>query len=369
MKIALVTIHCSTNYGAVLQAFATQTVLSRFGEVVVIDYNNKFLLNQMSLLRFQVSLHGLLKVAHDLLRLPSRFRQLRKFDVFFKTKLNRSEKFSGECLFRGQAGLFDVYVCGSDQIWNPLVVNEVGAIDKIYFLGFAPSGSKKISYASSVGHYKFSADDRKVICSLLADFSSISMREADGVAMVSEILEGRDIKHVLDPTLLLSSAEWCRLMDVDNSSCAEKYILVYTVPRSALMRKAVSFYRDKLGFKVVGIDPMFRPIAPFDRHLRDAGPEEFVRLFSGAEFVVTDSFHGVCFSVNFCKPFVLVSPGVRSNRMKSLFDLLELNHRMVTVESEFSSISLCNADVKESSEKLSFYRDQSIGFIRDSLQP
>lgn len=368
MRIALITIHFSTNYGAVLQAYATQTVLSKFGDVTIIDYDNKFLARQMRLLRFDSSIHGLLKLVHDLLRVPSRYRLLKKFKYFFKHKFFLSRKLNSISLFNGEAGVFDFYICGSDQIWNPDVVEESGSIDKVYFLGFAPEGSKKISYASSAGHHKFVGDEKDIVFNLLSGFTAVSMREADGVAMVSDILVAKDVSHVLDPTLLLDEEEWCRLMNIDCTPPKDKYILVYTVPRSSLMCKAINFFKNKLGLKVIGIDPMLRPIAPFDIHLRDVGPDEFVGLFARAEFIVTDSFHGACFSVNFCKPFVLVSPGARSNRMASLFNLLGLNHRMVTAESEFSKISASNFDIKESANRLSVYRKISVDFLKNSLR-
>ncbi|MNJ37669.1 Polysaccharide pyruvyl transferase [compost metagenome] len=367
MKIALVTIHDSTNYGAVLQAYATQTILSRFGEVTIINYDNKYLSQQMKLLRFECTSHGLLKFAHDLLRLPFRMKQLGKFNTFFNKRMFLSKRMSAALLFDGAAEEFDVYVCGSDQIWNPQVVNEHGVIDDVYFLAFAPEGSKKISYASSIGHHQFIGGDKRIVANLLHDFSAISLREADGVTMISEILEEKNIKHVLDPTLLLSDSEWREIVTVKNSDKVEKYILVYTVPRSDLMRRAITYYKETLGIKVIGIDPMLKPIGPFDTHVRDAGPEDFVELFSNAEFVVTDSFHGVCFSVNFGKPFVLVSPGKRSNRMVSLFNLLGLNDRMVNSELEFERIKLSNADLVDAQAKLSFYRSQSLTFIEGGL--
>lgn len=368
MRIALVTIHNSTNYGAVLQAYATQRVLSKYGSVVVIDYDNRFLARQMRLIRFDASFHGLLKLAHDILRIPSRVRLLRKFYAFFKSKLLLSSKLRGVSLYNGDAGFFDVYVCGSDQIWNPLVISESGEIDEIYFLDFAPEGSKKISYASSIGHHKFlKSEETKKISTLLHDFTAISLRESDGVEMIANILPRKDVRHVLDPTLLLDAREWLDLMKCDYKVPSGKYILVYTVPRSSLMVSAINYYRENLGLKVVGIDPMLRPIADFDLHLKDVGPEEFVNLFSGAEFIITDSFHGACFSINFGKPFVLVSPGVRSNRMASLFNVLHLNHRLVTTESDFPKINFSNDDLNLANLKLMESRNDSLAFLDSSL--
>lgn len=369
MRIALVTIHNSTNYGAVLQAYATQMVLARFGDVKVLNYDNAYLSKQMRLVRFECSVHGFLKVAHDVLRLPYRIRQLAKFKYFFDTKMFLTRKMSKTELSHGGAEGFDLYVCGSDQIWNPHVVNENGTLDDVYFLAFAPRGSKKISYASSMGHYEFLDQEEKQVFEWIKDFSAISLRESDGVEVISRLAGNQDVRHVLDPTLLLSAEEWRAAVNVQANTQSENYILVYSVPRSSLMSNAVKYYREKLGLKVIGIDPMLKPIAPLDTHVRTAGPTEFVNLFANAAFVITDSFHGVCFSINFGKPFVLVSPGKRSNRMVSLFNKLSLRDRMVTNEKEFDLISVAHDSLDETQPQLMALREESLSFIRAGVTP
>jgi len=366
MKILLVTIHNANNYGAVLQAYATHSILSQCGIVSTLDYNNRYLAHHLDLIRFAPTLHGLKMFIHDVLRLPYRFVVISKFKKFIREGQNLTSKLTSKDLMTGGAGNYDAYVCGSDQIWNPEIVSPTKTIDPIFFLEFCKSNAKKISYASSVGHHSFTDDEKVHVKRLLKDFSLISTRESDGVAKLSEILPDREIHHVLDPTLLLTKNEWVSVLGLHLAIPKEKYLLVYTVPRSGLIKKAVKYYAKKLNLKVVAIDQMLWPISNVDMHMKSAGPKEFVELFCNAEFVVTDSFHGVCFAVNFSKPFVAVSAGKRANRISSLLSVLNLNETLVSSEAEFSKTTL-KFDFNLISEKLNNEREKSKKILLDSL--
>lgn len=289
-------------------------------------------------MRFSVSIHGVKMLIHDILRLPSRIKAVNKFKSFVRSNMNLTKKLTTDELMNGKANNFDVYVCGSDQIWNPEIVNPDKQIDSIFFLSFAPNGTTKISYASSIGHHNFTNDEKKEVEGLLQDFTTISTRESDGQKKLQEILPNRDIHHVLDPTLLLSKEEWLETLDIKLQEPKEKYILLYSVPRTELIKKAVEYFKKKLDMKVITIDQMLFPLTKVDEHVKDAGPKEFIELYANASFVITDSFHGTCFAINFGKPFVSVSAGKRANRIVSLLSLLNINQRLVSTESEFSTI-------------------------------
>lgn len=366
MKIALITIHRTANYGAVLQAYATKIVLSQYGEVSTIDYDNRHLAHQLDLIRFEASFRGAMMLTHDVLRFPYRLIAVSRFRRFVSENMNLTLKLSSSELIGGKGGDFDVYVCGSDQIWNPEIVSKEKKIDPIFFLSFAPLGRKKISYASSIGHHNYNDDEKNEVRTLLNDFAMISSRESDGVKKLAEILPEREILHVLDPTLLLSKDEWLKLFNLNTLKQDEKFILVYSVPRTSLIRKAVDYFSKKLGFKVVTIDPMFFSHTKVDNHIRTAGPIEFIKLFANAEFVITDSFHGTCFAVNFGKPFVTVSAGNRSNRIISLLTLLGINNRFVAREKDFEAVDMM-FDSDTIFSKLNNARTVSKNVLADSI--
>ena len=173
-----------------------------------------------------------------------------------------------------------------------------------------------------------------------------------------------DVEHVLDPTLLLRKSQWEKL--VKQPVKDEPYILLYTVPKVRLVRDAVNFFSRKLGLRVIAIDQGLLAGAQVDEHVRDAGPEEFLALFLGAKFIVTDSFHGVCFSINLERPFVALSPGKHANRVESLLSLVGLSDRFSTKSSDFETLSL-DIDFTEPRLRLEKARDESMKFLHEAL--
>lgn len=367
MKIALVTIHNVNNYGAVLQAYATKKILSQYGEVNTIDYDNRYLNHHLDIFRFDMSVHGIKMLAHDILRFPYRLKAITRFKSFIKSNMNLTPKLTSDELMQGQAGKFDMYLCGSDQIWNPEIVSENKSVDPIFFLSFTDKEAKKLSYASSTGHHNYTDEEKKEVAKLLEDFNLITTRESDGVKKLQEILPNRDIHHVLDPTLLLSKEEWFEALDIKIEEPKEKYILVYSVPRTELIRKAIDYYADKLNMKVVAIDQMLFSLSKkIDNHVKDAGPKEFIELYANASFVITDSFHGTCFAVNFGKPFVSVSAGKKSNRIASLLLVLDINERLINSEDEFGNIEF-EIDSIKVLQSLKDARKNSLNLLEASL--
>jgi polysaccharide pyruvyl transferase WcaK-like protein len=367
MKIALVTIHNAKNYGAILQTFALQEVLLKHGEVDIINYDNRYLSKSLDLIRFEMSIHGVLKLCHDVLCFFPRRRLLRKIRIFYKEKMRLTSIFSKEALLCGNASTYDCYVAGSDQIWNPNILNNSGTLDSIYFLSFAHKDAKKISYATSIGAHKFTAYEKCQITEFLKDFETISVREKGSQMMLQEIL-AKPVHHVLDPTLLLSKNEWIQQIGLQDeiTTSLEKYILLYTVPKTPLIRKAIDFFSKKMGLQVISLEQGLIPMAKVDRQIRDAGMIDFIKLFVNADFVITDSFHGVCFSINFSRPFVAISPGEKSNRIESILSVVGLEKRLVKKEKEFEDMEL-SIDFTAAQLKLTAARINSLEILSKSF--
>ncbi len=365
MKIALITIHKANNYGALLQAFALQQTLTKFGNVDLIDYENQYLSMSLDPVRLSFTLHGFLGIGKDLCRLLPRYRLIKKFRQFIAQHFMMTAPFTQDELYSNKLPGYDYYIVGSDQVWNAACVNREGILDPIYFLEFAPAGSNKISYASSIGGYVYSEQERLEVKEYLNSFSAVSVREKNTQQYLTKLgLEM--VEHVLDPTLLLDKSQWETLFDTKTSS--ERYILLYTVPKVSLVRLAVDYFSKLLGIKVIAIDQGLTTGAHTNKHIQDAGPEDFLTLFAGAEFIITDSFHGVCFSINFERPFVALSPGVHANRVESLLALMGLSAQYASNESDFAAISV-NVDFTEPRDRLALERKASLQFLQRALCP
>ncbi|WP_407291293.1 polysaccharide pyruvyl transferase family protein [Stutzerimonas zhaodongensis] len=364
MKIALLTLQNANNYGAVLQAFAMQEILKNYGEVEIINYENRHISRSFDLVRVKPSIHGLLGTGKDICRLFPRSRAIKKFKQFIDAKFRLTESVTHADLLAGKIPRYDIYIAGSDQIWNPVCVNDKGQIDPVYFLEFAPLEAKKISFASSIGGHKYSEAEAGRVQQLLVGFEQLAVREKDTQIYLQKLLS-RPVRHVLDPTLLLNREEWLDAVEVSKDIDKHNYILLYTVPKIPLIRETVDFFSKKLGLRVISLEQSLSAGARVDEQIRDAGPKEFIELFANASFVVTDSFHGTCFSLNFGKPFVAVSSGKHSNRIESLLQLVGLEERLARNIQDFDKISF-EVDMRPALLRLVDARNESLTYLRQA---
>lgn len=363
MKIALVTIHRANNYGAVLQAYATQKVLSQFGDVCVLDYKNIYINQTLESLRVGKGIRSILRFSKDVVRFFPRRRVIRKFHDFIQSKLNLYP-FDFNSLSQIENN-FDVFVTGSDQVWNPTTVSFDRVYDKVYLLDFVRS-KRKISYASSMGSYKLTAQDEKQLSHYLSSYDYLSARE-NGTAEKLSRLTGKSVSHLLDPTLLLSKKEWLSSFNCVQDRIEGDYVLVFALKKDPLFKKAVKAISTRLGKKVVAVDQETLLGFDVDEHLLDVGPEEFLSIFSQAKFVITNSFHGTAFAANFGIPFAAVMPPSGGNRVESLLGAIGLNHRLVRSEADFNQIVDMPCEFIEAHKMLDSLRDGSMRYLKKAL--
>jgi hypothetical protein len=194
------TFHWATNYGAVLQSYALQHYLQTQGvETEIINYIPR---------NFTKTFFGCL--LGNPKKYKTNFRELKKERAIrpFRQKHLRTTKLysTHEEL---TAAVWDngLYICGSDQIWNPyFTMQGEGKITLSYYLDFAPKGSKKVSYAASFGTTKLEMPMSKIVAEQLVSFDAISVRERSAVAMLERV--GISAQLICDPVFLLSKSEW-----------------------------------------------------------------------------------------------------------------------------------------------------------------
>lgn len=367
--IGIITIQ-GNNYGATLQAVALNRKLNSLGFYAEnLDYNDEN--------RVKGSMTVKKRLKHFVW---STFEQLiigkskqKKFEDFRRKylKISKNSWITKEQL-RNNVPLYDVYLSGSDQIWNPDVIID----DYNYLLQFADDKAKKISYASSFGKGDINDSVKETYRELLNRYDSISVREASGQKIVKE-LTGRDAEVVLDPTLLLDINEWKELVSIEQEK--NSYILCYYMPGDKLVCDAIKKISDELskttGFKVVnlGLKGYYKLKKNMDCRV-DAGPEEFLSLFINAEYVVTNSFHGTVFATNFNKPVyvpindVLQKGVARHTRMIDYLEMIGLNESMVSVgAAEDINISNIKFNYNKVNEIIEKKRRESIEYIINAI--
>ncbi len=356
MKVGIVTYHNGSNYGAALQAFALQEAEKKLcNEVEIINYDNRFISQGLDRIRFSFSVLGFYNCLFDIVHFFSNGRKISKFKTFFKEHYQLTSLMSSEQL--KISGLdYDLGVSGSDQIWNPRLS---GKLDDVYFLNFGKFKSK-ISYASSFGNYKYEdVDINNRVKELLQGYSKVSTREkAD---KLEEIIN-RKVISVCDPTLLLNKEEWSTLLQLNNHK-RKGYLLIYTLADMDNVISIAKIIAKERNLDIINIGQAFGHF--FDvKNILDAGPKEFIELFYNADYVVTNSFHGTAFSVNFQKQFVSVRHPKSPERAVSFLKRIGMNDRLVIDATQSIPKDITAEEYNMINDKLNEIREESYSYLR-----
>lgn len=366
IKIGLITIHATTNYGGVFQAFATQEILKEYGDTELIDYRNSFVDKTIQRIRYGRTFRDVLRIAKDLCRLRSRSLLIDKFENFFDEEYLLTKRVNSIEELERLSNRYDVVVCGSDQIWNPACVSGNNTLDTHYLLDFVKK-SKKVSYASSIGSYDFSKNKKNEVKfqSLISDFDSLSIREHRTKGQVSSYVSN-SVYDVLDPTLLLDKNQWVEKFSITES--AGDYILVYALKKDKLFCETIKYVSMRTGLKVIVVDQ--DPVLGFkaDTHHKSLPPKEFLALFMNSRYVVTNSFHGCAFSINFNKNFIVSKPPASPNRVIDLLEKLGAKNQLVLSNNDFSDDLLQDVLFQDINKKLLKYKNESKAFLDEAIR-
>lgn len=363
-KIGIITYHRAINYGAILQAYALQTKLKDCGvENIILDYRNERLekIHAKKTLRKCKTLKSLIFffLAHK-----NYNRKHVKFRSFLNEHMTLSlPMYSVEDLVAYEDD-YSLFITGSDQVWN----YKLNGKDPAYFLNFVEDKSKKKTYAASFGLSEIPEELKQIYRDLLSDFDSILIRENQGSKIIQDLLS-KSSSVVLDPTMLISKEQWIKKLKLEKSTYKinDKYILVYAFAGSTNIKKLAINISKETGYKILWISSTYKQSFRI-KYIKEAGPKEFVSLFSNAEYVITNSFHGTAFSINFNKQFSMEllpeSSGVNS-RLEDILELFGLQDRKIT--SCDPDVINSEIDYKVVNEKLKIERNKSISVLEDAL--
>ena len=324
MKIGIITFHRSTNYGAQLQAYALRRFLSLAGhDASVVDYWPDYRRERESL--FSLSEMRELKATAKLVYILTRLLTY----IRFLMRRSAARSFAENHLNICKDNRFDVVVYGSDQIWRKFQRTTFKGYDPVYFGQGYVVAKRRITYAASMGPVAFDTEEDKAFFRKnMQNFSAISVRESGLQTMLADEFAITAAK-VCDPTLLLSSADWMNLID-NRHVPAYSYILYYRLNPNSGADRFVERLSASMGIKVIEMRGKIPMMHYGSRYRLTAGPGEFLSVLSGAQCVVSTSFHGVALSIRLQKQFYFVSKEKNANRAMSLLADLGLQHRRVT---------------------------------------
>lgn len=339
-RIGIITMHRINNYGSVLQAFALQYIIEKMGfDVQLIDYNYPNI--------FQYT-RGVALPKNDwkakVIKSMSWLHPYNRYDYKFQDFRNRYFKLSPYYkdfdVIHQKAISYDLYITGSDQVWNPKFTKG----DTTFLLDFAEKNANKISYASSFSCTQLGKEYEATYSELLAQYQAISVREWGGVELVKR-LTGQQAVITVDPTLLLDDNAW---KTVVSKRCrySKNYILLYVLSYSfnpvPYIYDLALYLSRKLNLQIVvlGKHPYLSKYKNVESIL-DAGPLEFLQLIENAVCVVTSSFHGTAFSVNYKKPvYAVVNDKNDDDRISSFLSDLSLDESIIPMGMALDTIPL-----------------------------
>lgn len=370
-KVCLITYY-GDNYGGCLQAYAIQTIIQSLGYTVHIP------LIYSPFQKRHLKIHKLLNVLRNPIGYLKRHKYITQhvqndklrqkvFNIFKDEFLNIDKSFVLDRTSQNSCN-FQIYVCGSDQIWNPYLYG----VDPIWTLKFAPAGSKKIAYAPSLGISSIPNEFIIKFQENLKDYTYLSCREQDGANCLSKILN-RTVDVVLDPTLLLTPEQWqafARPVDLQSP-----YIFCYLFGDYAYIDIVKKKIKKHFGLDIICLPYNLRELKSDDIKLYDITPNQFVWLIAHAQFVITDSFHASVFSIKMNTPFISLkrtSDGDKKNMNSRLYTLLQttgLNDRMVgeNMVDNIGEIADRPIDFKNANNKLSIYMKRDISRLERAL--
>lgn len=379
MKIDIITYSFAHNYGAVLQTYGLYAFLKKEGySVEVIDYIPKEYNidspNYSKLFLGYSSKWGkniFTRILWKIVILNNMKRNRKPFRKFLNEKMHLSNKYFCFEELKENPPQADIYLTGSDQVWNSdYIWGET--IDRSFYLDFLDAKAQRLSYASSFGKTFLSENEVEPIKSCLEKYKAISVRESAGQDILQEM--GIDAEVVADPTILCCREEWNDL--ADKRIVTEPYILIFYVAATPHIIKMVKDYAQKKKMKVVIVSSNVTDKWRIRENVICV-PEvtQWLAYIKYADFVVTNSFHGMMFSTIFEKQFAVIITNSTSkycNRITNYLQIIGIPQHYAVEESINDDLFLFMdknmIDYKMVNERREQFASQSAKWLLNALK-
>ncbi len=353
-------IYCNfTNYGSALQSWALNQAIKKLGyRAKLIDYCPDILADKTPLNPFP-NMWDKDDESRKMceLTMPAIRDNYEKFNRFYTEKFDRTKRKYTSDNFNKVVEEVNGFVCGSDTIF---CTEEFGFDDGFFANYDCMKNGYAVAYAASFGDPHFDDASYRILNDRLQNFKALGIRENLMIAYVREHTKV-PVQKVLDPTLLLSLEDYEGI--TEKKLVNEKYLLLYSRRYNKEMEDYAVALAKHNGWKIVEISLRATNAEKGHQMAYDAGVEEFLSLVKNAEYVVTNSFHGMIFSVQFCRDFVVFSRHQCDTKIAELLELFGLKDRLLVDGSEvFQDI-----DYKEVHSRIDKERKESFAFLKAAL--
>lgn len=331
LKIALITRHAISNYGSLLQTIATQRILQDLQcECEVIDYirrDENYFNQEKTLMQQKIAFNKsfIKRSLYLLLRWPESIIAGIRFEKMRQKYLNLSRRFSSIDELQSDTPSADIYMTGSDQVWGP-VMN--GTYDSAYCLSFVKDDRYKVAFSASFGRNNLNVAQQQFFAQWLSHYRFISVREDSAVQMLSSL--GIEASRIIDPTLLLSRSYWESIVEEPRKRrYKKKYILVYQIHNDKRLSKYANILAKKISLPIIRVSASFHQAFRGGKFKYCPNISSFLSYIKHAAMVITDSFHGTAFAINFNIPFIEILPPKTGTRILEILKLTELTDRIM----------------------------------------
>ena len=373
-KIGIITFHNSYNCGSMLESYAMQEIIKKYANVPVeiIDFSNA---GQKRLYNAWFKNNSIKNIIKNVLLIPAHKKIVNnnsKYEMFKKKNFNLSKEYTR--LEDLEDKEYIMVISGSDQIWNITIDDS----DDAYFLPWVKN-AKKVAYAPSFGAKRiqdYTAESEKYK-NYLNSYDALSIRENNGRKWIKELI-GKDVPVLIDPTLLLSSEEYDKLVSTD-LTVNGKYIFFYCPDFNLNICKYVKNISKKYHLKVITWSTKsyyINFIKRFGFELAEyENPSAYLYYIKNAELVITTSFHGTIFSTIYRKNFITVKNGGmygKDDRVITLLSQLDMLDRLIPYkfDEDFNYLANINYDnyernLKRLKEEAKDFLMKNIGELKD----
>ena len=375
MRIGIFTLPLHVNYGGILQAYALQTVLERMGHEVKVINRYPSDIFTFSLPYWKIPLTYLKRIVkkiffdHETV-INKEFRLRREFPLTIQNTMAFCDKYIHSYYIESEKDIkeedFDAIVVGSDQIWRPTYycANYSDNYQNA-FLAFAKNWDiKRYAYAASFGvdEWEGSTKDSQECANLAKKFDAISVREDSGVNICKNCM-GVEAVCMLDPTMILQKDDYISLVNAAKIGKSDGDMFCYILDNNSIkshLIQRISNERNLSPFYVMG--KTFEECHDIEQRIIPP-VEKWLRAFMDAKLIVTDSFHGMAFSIIFGKPFVAIGNRDRGlARMESLLRLFELEDHLICEEKDYDAQKFYSQK-SETNMLIDKWRKKSISFL------
>lgn len=377
-KVAVINRTNFKNYGSVLQCYALCRAVKQLGydsEIVWVTGNlsknfdfrpRKIISSLCKLVTHPSLLSATFTNAKDLGSRVISEETVRLFDEFVGREIVQRSFSQRELSRRAASDEYKKFVCGSDQIWCSTTLYP----DPLMYLRFAPR-DKRVAYAPSIGRDFIPSYNRRKIKKYISEIPHLSVREFEGERLIKELCQ-RDAKVVLDPTLLLEKRDYDGLK---SERVAEgKFLLCYFLDTpSAEVQERISALANERGAYILALGARLERCEELSARVEypDAGPREFLSFVSGADMTVTDSYHGMLFSIIYEREFFSVERAYKqydqSSRQTTVLRMLSLENRYIKAGEDFPR-DACAIDYEAVKCEISRRREESLRFLGEALE-